>query len=177
DLVLAWADDDAEAIDDARIKTRWPQSQRSQKVAGNLFLVRGVEPPESKGIPGPVAPPVAQESPIQLAEQMLTTARRSRDDRRITSTLTDLGIVLTRQGNSPKAVPLLEEALALVRPLGDRSLESDVLNNLGMAVLMARQPQRALELFQRGLENARSARDRFAEKMALGYMGMAYSAM
>src|SRR5712692_2528950 len=176
DLVLAWADDGAEAIDDARIKTRWPQSQGSQKIAGNLFLVRGVETPESKDIPGPVAP-VAQESPIQLAEQMLTTARRSRDDRRITSALTDLGIVLTRQGNSPKAVPLLEEALALVRQLGDRSLESDVLNNLGMAVLMARQPQRALELFQQGLENARSARDRFAEKIALGYLGMAYSAM
>src|SRR5207247_4696197 len=103
DLVLAWADDDAEAIDDARIKTRWPQSQGSQKIAGNLFLVRGVEPPESKGIPGPVAPPVAQESPIQLAEQMLTTARRSRDDRRITSAVTDLDGGLLRHRRDRKS--------------------------------------------------------------------------
>jgi tetratricopeptide (TPR) repeat protein len=179
DLVLAWTEDEVTPLDDARIKTRWPQSHGSQQIGGNLYLVRGVEPPAdledfSARAPQPAA---AQESPVQLAEQMLTAARRSGDNRKIVSALTDLGIVLARQGNAPKAVPLLEEALALVRQLGDRSLESDVLDNLGLAVLTTRQPQRALELFHQGLENARAAEDRFAEKMALGHLGMAYSAM
>jgi tetratricopeptide (TPR) repeat protein len=182
DLVLAWADDEGVGIDEARIKTRWPQSQGSQKIAGNLFLVRGVEPPAEKAaagaIPTPsVGIPPALESPVQLAEQMLAAARRSQDNRKIASALTDLGIVLTRQGHAEKAIPLLEEALTVVRQLGDKAAESDVLDNLALAALAARQPQRALELFQKGLEDARASGDRFAEKMALGHLGMAYSAM
>jgi hypothetical protein len=180
DLVLAWAEGEGATLDGARIKGRWPQSQESQQIAGNLFLVRGVEPPADRGDNSPRSPqpaPPALESPVHVAEQMLATARRSQDNRKIASALTDLGIVLTRQGHAEKAITLLEEALTLVRQLGDKSVESDVLDNLALAALAARQPQRALELFQQGLEDARASGDRFAEKMALGHLGMAYSAM
>jgi tetratricopeptide (TPR) repeat protein len=179
DLALAWAEDESLALDEERIKSRWPKSQGFQKLAENLFLIRGVEPPHPS--PAPLLRSVegvggGVESPLQLAEQTLVTARRAGDPRHIATALTDLGIVLTRQGHSQRAISLLEEARTIARQLSDSGLESDVLDNLGMAALSAGQPRRALELFQQGLERARAAGDRFAEKMALFHLGLASSA-
>jgi tetratricopeptide (TPR) repeat protein len=175
DLILAWPKDDGAPLDEARFKSRWPESQGIQKVAENLFLVRGVEigGVKEQGPQAIVSSP--NESPARQAEEVLAAARRAGDMRRLVSALTDLGIVLTRERKAQKAVELLEEALSLVGPLGDRALESDVLDNLGMAVMAVSQPQRALELFQQGLGDARIAGDRFAEKMALFHIGLAFS--
>src|SRR5438105_10287401 len=49
DLVLAWAEDEAVPLDESRIKSRWPQSRGIQKIAENLYLVRGVELQEQIG--------------------------------------------------------------------------------------------------------------------------------
>ncbi len=176
DLLLVWSEKDGEPLDEARIKYRWPECQRSEKLGSNLYLVCGVEgpgsEPESPALPA--QPP--QESPVQVAEKMLAAARRAGDRRQEASALTDFGILLTRSGKAQHAVALLEEALTLVRQFGDRALESDVLDNQGMAVLAAGQPGRALELFRQGLESARVAGDQFAEKMTLFHLGLAYSA-
>src|SRR5262249_6336917 len=45
DLVLAWSEDEAGPLDETRLRSRWPQGQRFQPIARNLFLVSGVEPP------------------------------------------------------------------------------------------------------------------------------------
>jgi hypothetical protein len=127
DLALAWAEDETLALDEERIKSRWPKSQGFQKLAENLFLIRGVESPGANKVSEPAAAQPAQESPLQLAEQTLATARRAGDPRRIATALTDLGIVLTRQGHSQLAMSSLEEARTIARQLSDPALESDVL--------------------------------------------------
>jgi tetratricopeptide (TPR) repeat protein len=175
DLLLVWSEED-DRLDEAWIKSRWPECQSIQRLGKNLYLVAGIKAPEIENEPIAAPAPPPQESPVKLAEEMLKTARRTGDPGRIASALTDLAIVLTRQGNAPRAIALLEEALSLVRQSGDRSFESDVLDNLGLAALTAGQPPRALSLFQQGLETARSAGNRFAEKMSLMHLGMAYSA-
>jgi tetratricopeptide (TPR) repeat protein len=177
DLLLVWTDEEANSLDEARIKSRWPECQEIQRIGANLFVVKGVLQPRTKSAAEPAAPLPTPESPVQLAERILAEAIRSGDRRREVMALTDLGIVLTRQGNSQRAVGLLEEALALVRRLADKTSESDVLDNLGLATLAAGQPRRALELFQQGVEDARASGNRFAEKMVLMHLGMACSAM
>jgi Tfp pilus assembly protein PilF len=172
DLLLVWSQEDGR-LDEAWIKSRWPECQRIQQLGKDLYLVAGVKTPETENETLAGSAPAPQESPVKLAEEILNTARRTGDPRRIASALTDLGIVLARQGNAPRAVALLEEALRLVRQSGDRSLESDVLDNLGLALLTAGQAPRALSIFQEGLEIARSAGNPFAEKMALMHLGMA----
>jgi len=174
DLVLAWAEEEAAALDEGRIKTRWPESQGIQKLAENLFLVRGVMSSGSGGPMEAAGPSVAHEPSVLLAEEMLAAARRAGDRRREVAVLTDLGVILTGQGSALRAVELLEEALTLARPLGDSALESDVLDSLGLALLNAGQAHQALESFRQGLESARAAGDQFGEKMALMHLGMAF---
>jgi hypothetical protein len=41
-LMLAWAEDGADPLDERRVRARWPQAQRLQEVGTNLFLVSGV---------------------------------------------------------------------------------------------------------------------------------------
>jgi len=175
DLLLAWSDETTALLDEAQIKSLWPQCQEIKKIAANLFLVRGAE--LQSRIDQLEPPAITQETAVQLAEEMLATARRAQDRRREIVAMTDLGIVFTRIGETDRAVSLLEEALALVRPIGDRLLESDVLENLGLALLQAGEPQRSLDLLKPVLEYARTAGDRFAEKMAFFHLGLAYSAM
>src|SRR5712692_900444 len=43
DLLLVWREKDAEPLDEARIKSRWPECQRIQNLGNNLYLVSGVE--------------------------------------------------------------------------------------------------------------------------------------
>src|SRR5207247_3636988 len=90
DLVLAWAEDEVSPLDESRIKSRWPQSRGIQKIAENLYLVRGVELREQRGSEETTAPLPAPESPVRQAEEMLAAARRSGDRRQTASALTDL---------------------------------------------------------------------------------------
>src|SRR5262245_13647857 len=74
DLVLAWADDGAPALDETRLKGRWPESRRVRMLGPNLALVSGVLPP----------PPVAEVavppgSPGEQAERALAAARTAGD--------------------------------------------------------------------------------------------------
>jgi tetratricopeptide (TPR) repeat protein len=172
DIVLAWAAEESNFLDEARIKARWPRSKRIQQIADNLFLISGIERPgpgreaEQTQLPG---------QPREQAEQLLAAARKTGNRGGEIAALTDLGIILTTEGDAPQAVARLEEALAIARQLGDRSKECDVLGNLGMALLVTGQPGRALELFQQELTFARDAKDRFAEKVALEHLGLSYS--
>jgi hypothetical protein len=121
-LLLAWADDETRPLDETRIRSRWPGSERVEKLEQNLFLVGGVASPAAES--GPVAA-LPKEVEAQLADAALAAARRTGDRRGEASALTDLGIAHLRQGNAARAAALLEEALALARQLGDPSLESD----------------------------------------------------
>jgi tetratricopeptide (TPR) repeat protein len=174
DLLLAWSEAEATPLDEARIRARWPESQRVQQLGENLFLVSGIE---AKRSAKPTMPALAEGEPPQLAEQMLAEARASGDQSRIASALTDLGIALARKNESARSAALLEEALAIVRQLGDRSRESDVLGNLGLALLTSGHVPRALELFDQSLTLARAAGDRYEEKNALERLGHAYSSI
>jgi tetratricopeptide (TPR) repeat protein len=174
DLVLTWAEEEAVALNEVRIKSRWAENQGIQKLAENLFLVRGVMSSGPGGSMEAAAPSVAQEPSVQLAEEMLAAARQAGDCRREISALVDLGVTLTGQGSAHRAIVSLEEALTLARQLGDSALESDVLDNLGLALLNAGQAHQALESFRQGIQTARAAGDQFGEKMALMHIGMAF---
>jgi tetratricopeptide (TPR) repeat protein len=172
DLLLVWTLEEHPPLDEARIRARWPETIRLEKIANNLFLVSGVAPP---GAGGEAEPPQGQ--PRELAEQLLAAARATGDRRKEASALTDLGIVALRAGDARGAAALLEEALAIARQLGDRPAELDGLGYLGLAAVNAGQPRRALELFEQHLAQARAAGDRFGEKVALEHLGHAWSAM
>src|SRR4051812_25606847 len=147
DLLLVWVEDedDARPLDEARIRSRWPESQRIRELGKNLFLVSGIEPRPAKteAVPEPVPP---EGNPLQVAEQRLVAARATGDPREEVSALADLGLIHREQGDAPRAVVLLEEAAALARQLGDRVRECDVLGNLGLATLAVGQPSRARQL-------------------------------
>jgi len=135
DLLLVWADPEAVPVAPARIAERWPQAGPVRKIAGNLFLVAGVEP-------APRPDEAAQGSPRQQAEARLAAARQARDCPRQASALTDLGVACLRGGEPHRAVQLLEDALTIARRLRDRTQEIDVLGNLGLALLAAGRPGR-----------------------------------
>jgi tetratricopeptide (TPR) repeat protein len=174
DLLLAWSEDETRPLDEARVRERWPESQRVQQLGNNLFLVSGIA---AKRVERPSAPSLAEGEPPQLAEQMLAEARTSGDPARLATALADLGIAVARKNDATRSVALFEEALALVRQLGDRTRESDVLGNLGLALLTAGQVPRALELFEQSLTLARGVGDRFEEKNALERLGHALTIM
>jgi tetratricopeptide (TPR) repeat protein len=175
DLMLVWAEDESQPIDESRIKAQWPQSQGLERIGKNLFLVLGVEQKIAK--PAPPEPP-PQACPRAQAEELLAAARRSGDKSREATALADLGIVYRSEGDPQRASMYLEQALALVRQLGDRSKEVDILGNLGLAMLGIGQfAGKALEMFQQELNMAREAGNRFAEKTALDHLGLAYASL
>jgi tetratricopeptide (TPR) repeat protein len=171
DLVLVWAEAEGEALTEERMRSRWPQGKRFQKIGQNLFLVSGVEPAK------PADEPVVQVPgpPREQGEQLLAAARQAGDRRREASTLVDLSVIYLHEKEPQRAIAALEEALAIARQLGDRSRESDALGNLALTLQTDGQQQRALELLDQGLACARSAGDRFEEKTALERLGNAYA--
>jgi tetratricopeptide (TPR) repeat protein len=169
DLLLVWAEDDGAPLDEARVRSRWPQGKQFRRIGKNLFLVSGIEPAADV----PMSP---AGSPPEQAEKLLAAARQAGDRRREALALDDLGVVLTRSGKAAQAVAPLEEALAITRQLGDRALEGEMLGHLGMAVVGLGPPARAFELLEKSLAYAREAGDRFAEKAALERLGHACSA-
>jgi tetratricopeptide (TPR) repeat protein len=169
-LILVWGEDSSEVLDEARLKARWPESNRFQKLGQNLFLVSGIEAKTEKTTeapPTPSAPLPAPSRPREQAERLLAAARQSGDPGKQATALADLGVATLNEGNASRALGFLEEALALTRPLGDRARESDVLGNLGVAALAVNQLERARAIFEQELNHARATQNHLAEKITL----------
>jgi tetratricopeptide (TPR) repeat protein len=174
DLLLVWPQEEGAPLNEGQLKSRWPRCQKLQKIGGNLFLLKGVEPPVEASEDPELRQ--LQRCPQQFAEKLLELARQSGDRRKEVSALTDLGLVLMQTpGQAGKALSLVEEALTIARELGERSRESDVLMSLGLVCLSAGQPQRAVQILEPELVYARQTNNRFAEKNILERLGLAYS--
>jgi tetratricopeptide (TPR) repeat protein len=172
DLLLVWATDEGDLLDERWLTSRWPGSQRCQRLGERLFLVYGVEMPE---VGTDVERAQAAGCPYQQAEQMLAEARQAGDRNKETSALADLALIYLHEGQVQRAIPLLEQALPLVRALGDRSREGDLLSDLGLAMLIAGQYPHAQALNEQALAIGREKGDRFAEKMALDRLAQTYA--
>jgi tetratricopeptide (TPR) repeat protein len=172
DLVLAWAEDEANPPDDARMRSRFPTSNRLQKIAANLFLVSGVKPAVPKAAPPPVT---AQGCPKAQAEQILAEARQSGNKHAEAAALTDLAAVFLHSKDVPQAVAHLEQAVTLARQIGDRPVEADALGNLGLALLTTGQVPQAQQVLAQTLVYAREAADPVAQKLSLERLGVACS--
>jgi tetratricopeptide (TPR) repeat protein len=175
DLVLVWPEDGAGALDETRVKSRWPQGKRFRRLGKGLFLVSGIE--AAVATPGEEEPLPPMGCPRARGEQLLAEARKAGDRRAEATALTDLAIMSLSENDAPGAVRRLEEALAIVRQLGDKAREADVLSNLGQTALSAGQPGQARALFEQTLVLARETGDRFTEKLALERLGLAFSAL
>jgi tetratricopeptide (TPR) repeat protein len=174
-LILVWADNSA-SLDEAQIRSRWPHSQRVERIGRNLFVVGGIE--AVKNAPGQEAPTeqaLLETNLRETAERRLAAARQSGDRHQETTALTDLGIVYTRVGDAQRAMAVLREALTLAHQSGDRYREGDVLGNLALAVQAAGQPALARELLEQRLALARDAGDQFAQKKALESLGLVHA--
>jgi tetratricopeptide (TPR) repeat protein len=178
DLCLAWAAGADAALDEARVRARWPDCRRAEPLGNNLFLVGGVDMNPQAGPPNAPAAPTAEPDPVTIQREpreaalmLLTAARQSGDRRKEVAALTDLGILYTRAHDGRQAVAHLDPAWALARQLGDAGLENDVVGNLGLALMLDRQPQRGLAVLMDGLQRVRTAQDRFTEKSILENLG------
>ncbi len=175
DVILVWSQDPADVLDEERLKSRWPESKRYERLGRNLFLVSGVnaKPVTRSEVPTTPSAETPPASPRAVAERLLAQARRAGDRPREAMALTDLGVIMLNEGNASGAISHLEEAVALTRQLGDRGRESDVLGNLGMAALAVNQVARAKSIFDQELEYARSTHNLLAEKLNLERAGLA----
>jgi tetratricopeptide (TPR) repeat protein len=180
DLLLVWSEDRGAPLDEDRIKSRWPEARRCQRLGPSLLLVGLPAQPKSAAAVAATAPPPAppsDASPRRQAEEALVAARQAGDRRQEVSVMTDLAIIILTEGDPRGAIALFEQALHLSRPLGDPARECDIMGNLGLALLHARQPARARPMFERGLAYARSTGDPLAEKVALERLGLAASSV
>jgi tetratricopeptide (TPR) repeat protein len=177
DVLLVWPADPNGALEDERVKSRWPQGRGYQRLGPRLCLVRLPAQPKAEDPAAEQMLPAPDVSPRQYAEQLVAAARGSGDRAGEAAALTDLGIIVLSEGDPRGAITLLDQALALARQLGDSVKEHDILGNLGMSLLHVNQPVRARELFERGLSEARSNGDPLAEKMALERLGLAQASL
>jgi tetratricopeptide (TPR) repeat protein len=171
DLLLVWTEDADLQIDEAWVKSQWPQS-RAQRLGQSLYLVAGVQPP------GAVAEAEQSgDAPRSAAEHALKVARDSGDVRRVAAAVADLGAVYLYERRLDQANQNLQEALRLATTLGDKSLESEVLCGLALLALAAGDPALALENAGQALQLARDAADRYGEKIALQRLGVTHVRM
>jgi tetratricopeptide (TPR) repeat protein len=178
DCLLVWPEESAEDLDEERVRSRWPQARRYERLGPRLFLVEGLGT-RTAADPGPApsgAWPPQDVSPRQHAEEVLADARRSGDRTKEVTAQTDLGIIILSEGKPGDAIGVFEQALNLARQLGDAARESDIIGNLGMALLQVRQPARARQLFEQEMNHARSTGDVLAEKLSAERMGLAAAA-
>jgi tetratricopeptide (TPR) repeat protein len=166
-LILVWTEETTDLLDEARLKSRWPEGKRFQKLGQNLFLISGLEVKAAEVPPTPSPQSSTPSRPRDQAERLLAAARQSGDRGKEASALTDLGVTILNEGEARQALSLLEEALTLTRQLGDRARESDVLGNLGMAALAVNQLPRARQIFEQELNQARATQNHLAEKITL----------
>lgn len=166
DVALAWPAEDAETLDEAALRRRWPDFRRLRPLADGLVLVEGVgEPPGAAA-----APPGGEAAPVDLASlgrRAVEEARGRGDARAESLALTDLGMIAMNAGDAAAAVTHLRQALELCRALGDRARETDVLSNLGYALLGVGDGQASIDALRTALGLARAAGDVYAEKLVL----------
>ncbi len=173
DVLLVWAEGDNIQLNEASLRTHWPQASRIEEIDKNLFLVVGVEPDDDR-----VAELAGTEGcPHRQAEKALAAARQQGDRRAEAAALTDLALIEVNQKHHSRAVQLFEEALGIARLLNDRALEGDILAGLGKAVLLTKHAREALIHLQSALATARELGDRFLEKLALEHLGHAHRAL
>jgi tetratricopeptide (TPR) repeat protein len=171
-LLLVWPEDGAAELDEARVRARWPDSPRVQRLGPSLFLVAGDEAAEAGG-EAEALPPAG--CPRQEALGLLAAARAAGDRGREAAALADLALIHLHEGDPARAAGLLEQALPLAVQAGDPAPEGDVRGELGWALLLAGQPRRALELLEQRRAAAVAAGDRLAEKVALERLGLAHA--
>jgi hypothetical protein len=146
DMLLVWTEDKTSTLDEPRLRSRWPECRRVQRLGEKLFILSGIEFSAANSEEEPFPP---QGCPHQHIEELLAAARRQGNLAAEATALTDWGLVLIREGKIQQAREKLDETLKLVRRLGDRSRESDVLNYLGLAAVNAGQSQLALEILDK----------------------------
>ena len=164
DLLLVWAEDHNEPLDETRVQENWPQSARAQMLGPNLCLVWGVAAPAADG--GARASASEECSP-EHAAQRLTDARREGDRAKEASALADLGLLALEDGDAAGAVAHLEKAMALARALKDQPREGDILFDMARVMIRASQPEPARQYLEQALVLIRVAGDRYAEKLTL----------
>ena len=111
DLALVWTSDNEEPVDLERVKSRWPNAKRVQKLGRNLALVYGMPVKGSRGDVASVSPTEQPGDARKQAERWLAAARQSGDRRREASALADLGASLLNEGDAPAAITALESAV------------------------------------------------------------------
>jgi tetratricopeptide (TPR) repeat protein len=173
DLILVWPEVESDTLDVERIRACWPEARECRALGPGLFVVWGVDRKRPRKEP---EVSTADISSFERAEEVLVTARRSGDARRVASALADLGILAYDRGNPPRAIELLEEALALASQAGDRLRECDVLGNLALVRVAAGEMEKGRALIDRELSQARAAHSRLAEKVALEHLGHVWTA-
>jgi tetratricopeptide (TPR) repeat protein len=167
DLLLVWGEGGPAGVDEARVRSLWPEGRDVERLGDNLFLVSGIEPPIDGAAPLPEPP-----CPIPVTEGLLAAARQRGDRQGEALAQTDLGILRYHEGDYRRATAHLQEALAICRELGDRRAESEVLGQLGLVACALGQAGRGCELLEQALRYAREAGDRFPEKLALAQLGL-----
>ncbi len=103
-------------------------------------------------------------------------ARLSKQSRRESQALSNLGLVYAAMNDLPRAVESFEKALAIAREIGDLGAEGATLGNLGLAYLELGEIGRAIGLLEQQLEIARKSGDRRSEASAIGNLARAYYA-
>src|SRR5262249_14650509 len=100
DFLLVWAEKGTTPLNEGKVKARWPQCEEVKEIAENMSLVRGVSSSASNGQASSTELKGGVEPSLQVVEQTVAAARQAGDRRREVAALTDLGVVLTGQGNA-----------------------------------------------------------------------------
>ena len=174
DLFLVWPEDEADSLDEARLKAYWPILQEIRGIGPSLSLVLGIvsasqetDAAASTDLPPPILP-------RELAAKALAEARLSGDRRREITALIDLAVSYLHKLDPQPAVSLLEEALDGAHRLGDGARKLDATINLAQAALLLSRPDQAIEWLLPALAYARQTADRYTEKVALERLALAH---
>jgi len=174
DLLLVWPQNEADTLDEARLRARWTTSKEIRRIGPDLALVLGVvsTPQENDtAAPTDLPPPIA---PRELAAKALAEARQSGDRLREITALIDLAVSYLHKLDPQPAVSLLKEALDGAHQLGDEARKLDAMINLAQAALLLGRPDQAIEWLMPALDYARQTADRYTEKVALERLALAY---
>ena len=170
DVRLAWAVDDATALDEPAIKDSWPESREIRSIGRNLYVIWGTATGGTPTGPSPgpeVSPDISETSPSTLAERALAEAIRTGDRSGEVTAMSDLGLALYYQGDAARAGDVLAQGLAKARELGETGLEADTASNLALVACNLGRTRQAFELLAPVLAYTRTAGDRHAETLAL----------
>src|SRR5205823_4898340 len=99
DLLLAWAEHAQVQLDEARLRARWPNAGRLERLGKNLFLLSAVA-----DLTGETVQAQSECDLRKAAEGLLAVARKGGDRFQEIAALTDLGVLATRAGEGQRAV-------------------------------------------------------------------------